>query len=73
MNDIDEQYRRASAQDPSQPSESTRRNILAHAAKLAAQRTANNDPVRADFRRDLSFCQEQFRTISGLPRRCARP
>jgi hypothetical protein len=51
MNDIDEQYRRASAQDPSQPSESTRRNILAHAAKLAAQRTANNDPVRADFRR----------------------
>jgi hypothetical protein len=51
MNDIDEQYRRASAQDPSQPSESTRRNILAHAAKLAAQRAASDDPVRADFRR----------------------
>lgn len=51
MNDIDDEYRRASAQDPSQPSESTRRNILAHAAELAAQRAAGKDQVSADFRR----------------------
>src|SRR5450755_1328157 len=51
MNDIDDEYRRASAQDPSQPSDSTRRTILAHAAALAAQRAAGKDPVSADFRR----------------------
>ncbi len=51
MNDIDDEYRRASAQDPSQPSESTRRNILAHAAEIAAQRAAGKEPVSPDFRR----------------------
>lgn len=51
MNDIDDDYRRASAQDPGQPSESTRRTILAHAAALAAQRAAGKDPVNVDFRR----------------------
>lgn len=50
MNDIDDQYRRAAAQDPSQPSESTRQKILAHAAELAAQRAAGNAPLRPDFR-----------------------
>ena len=51
MNDIDDEYRRASAQDPSLPAESTRRNILAHAAELAVQRAAGKAPVSADFRR----------------------
>ena len=36
--DADEQYRRASALDPSRPSEATRRAVLAHAARLAAAR-----------------------------------
>jgi hypothetical protein len=37
--DVDEQYRRASAQDPSRPGEAVRRAILAHAERLAAERT----------------------------------
>jgi hypothetical protein len=49
MNDIDDQYRGASALDPSEPSESTRRNILAHAARLAAERAASTNPVSPDF------------------------
>src|ERR1700686_1407421 len=32
---VDEQYRRASALDPSRPSEAVRRAVLAHAAQLA--------------------------------------
>jgi hypothetical protein len=36
--DVDDQYRRASALDPSQPSEAVRRAVLAHAAQLAAER-----------------------------------
>jgi hypothetical protein len=36
--DIDEYYRRASALDPSGPTETVRRGILAHAAQLAAAR-----------------------------------
>jgi hypothetical protein len=51
IDDIDDQYRHASAQDPSQPSESTRRSILARAAELAAQRTGGNGQVSPDFRR----------------------
>jgi hypothetical protein len=43
--DPDEQYRRASALDPSRPSEATRHAVLAHAARLAAAR------ARADTRR----------------------
>jgi hypothetical protein len=54
MNDIDDRYRQASAQDPSQPSESTRRSIHAHAAKLAAERAAGADPVSADFHRSAA-------------------
>jgi hypothetical protein len=51
MNDIDDQYRRASARDPSEPSELTRQNILAHAARLATERAAGTDPVSPDFQR----------------------
>ena len=43
--DADEQYRRASERDPSRPSEATRRAVLAHAARLAAER------ARRDARR----------------------
>jgi hypothetical protein len=50
MNDIDDQYRQASAQDPSRPSESTRQNIHAHAVNLAAGRAVGADPVGADLR-----------------------
>jgi hypothetical protein len=37
--DADERYRRASGDDPSRPSEATRRAVLDHAARLAAERT----------------------------------
>jgi hypothetical protein len=36
--DVDDQYRRASALDPSRPGEAVRRAVLAHAAQLAAER-----------------------------------
>lgn len=36
--DVDAQYRRASAVDPSRPGEAVRRAVLAHAAQLAAER-----------------------------------
>jgi Ankyrin repeats (3 copies) len=38
--DVDEQYRRASALDPGRPSEAVRRAVLAHASRLAAERAA---------------------------------
>jgi hypothetical protein len=37
--DADERYRRASGLDPSRPSDSTRRAVLEHAARVAAERT----------------------------------
>ena len=39
--DVDAQYRRASALDPSRPDEAVRRAVLAHAAQLAAERVAS--------------------------------
>ncbi len=39
--DVDDQYRRASALDPSRPGEAVRRAVLAHAAQLAAERAAS--------------------------------
>lgn len=36
--DVDERYRRAAARDPTRPSESVRRAVLAHAERLAAER-----------------------------------
>ena len=38
LDDVDESYRRASALDPSRPSESVRRAVLAYATHLAAER-----------------------------------
>ena len=41
--DVDDQYRRASALDPSRPSEAVRRAVLAHAAQLVAQRATRDE------------------------------
>lgn len=41
--DIDDGYRRASATDPSRPSPAIRRAILAHAAKVAAERESRGN------------------------------
>jgi hypothetical protein len=49
LNDLDDQYRRLSALDASRPSEEARRNILAHAAQLAAGHRAKQS--RASDRR----------------------
>lgn len=40
--DLDAQYRRASALDPSRPSETVRRAVLAHAAQLASERAGKH-------------------------------
>jgi Ankyrin repeats (3 copies) len=47
--DVDDLYRRASALDASRPSESVRRAVLDHAAQLAAERAALNNPVKVDL------------------------
>jgi hypothetical protein len=44
--DIDDRYRRAAAQDPSRPSESVRRAVFEHAAKLAAERSIGRSAAR---------------------------
>lgn len=49
--DVDDLYRRASALDPSRPSESVRRAVLDHAARVAAQRPPETGPVKIDFTR----------------------
>src|ERR1700733_15270782 len=43
--DADDRYRRASASDPSRPSEAVRRAVLAHATKLAGRRAALAAPL----------------------------
>lgn len=48
--DADERYRRASARDPSRPSEAVRRSVLAHAARLAAERTQEPQLRRTRWR-----------------------
>jgi hypothetical protein len=47
LNDVDDDYRRASALDPSRPSESVRRAVLAHATRLAAERVSATGTTRA--------------------------
>jgi hypothetical protein len=49
--DVDDRYRRASASDPSRPDEAVRRSVLAHAARLAAQRAATGAGVPLKARR----------------------
>jgi len=41
--DVADQYRRASALDPSRPSEAVRRAVLAHAAQLVAKRATSDE------------------------------
>jgi Ankyrin repeats (3 copies) len=43
VDEVDSHYRRASALDPSRPSESVRRAVLELATQLAAERSAKND------------------------------
>jgi ankyrin repeat protein len=52
--DADEQYRRASALDPSRPSEATRRAVLAHAAALAAERARRDADRPGRFWREVA-------------------
>ena len=49
--EADDLYRRASALDPSRPSEAVRRRVLEHAAQLAAERAAANRPAKISFAR----------------------
>jgi Ankyrin repeats (3 copies) len=49
--DVDAQYRRASALDPSRPGEAVRRAVLAHAAQLAAERAASGAGGKLKSRR----------------------
>jgi hypothetical protein len=49
--DVGEEYRRASAFDPSRPSEKVRRAVLDHAAKLAAERAPKRGGIGAKPRR----------------------
>jgi Ankyrin repeats (3 copies) len=49
--DVDDQYRRASALDPSRPSEAVRRAVLAHAARLAAERATRIEGSKTKFTR----------------------
>lgn len=49
--DVDAQYRRASALDPSRPGEAVRRAVLVHAAQLAAQRATAGAGSRLKSRR----------------------
>jgi hypothetical protein len=51
--DLDEEYRRASALDPSRPGEAVRRAVLDHAAKLAAERALKQGSVSAKPRRPV--------------------
>ncbi len=44
--DIDDRYRRAAELDPTRPSESVRRAVLEHAAKLAAERSMGRSAAR---------------------------
>ncbi len=53
--DVDDQYRRASALDPSRPSEAVRRAVLAHAAQLVAKRaTRDEDSMIKSTRRAVN-------------------
>jgi hypothetical protein len=52
--DVDDQYRRASALDPSRPGEAVSRTVLAYAARLAAERAAAHAGNKLKSRRTAS-------------------
>jgi len=60
--DVDDRYRRASALDPSRPSEAVRSAVLEHAAKLAAQRAEKN----RRWRRPAIFGTLAAAALAGL-------
>jgi Ankyrin repeats (3 copies) len=49
--DVDDQYRRASALDPSRPSEAVHRAVLAHAAQLVAKPATRDEGSKSKSRR----------------------
>jgi len=55
--DVDDAYRRASAADPSRPSESVRRAVLEHAATLAAERAAKKERTVESGSPNIDFKQ----------------
>ena len=59
--DLDEEYRRASALDPSRPSEAVRRTVLDHAAKLAAERTVKQGGIKSAKRRQPMATHARWR------------
>jgi hypothetical protein len=52
--DVGDEYRRASALDPSRPGEAVRRAVLDHAAKLAADRAVRRGSIGAKAKRPAS-------------------
>ncbi len=64
--DIDERYRRASALDAGAPSESVRRSVLAHAAQLAAGRSARQPAANQAWRRPAVFGTLAAAALAGL-------
>jgi len=63
--DVDDQYRRASALDPSRPSEAVRRAVLAHAAQLVAKR-ATRRAVNQAWWRPAIFGTLAAAALAGL-------
>ena len=63
--DLDEHYRRASALDPSRPSESVRQAVLAHAAQVAAKRATGNESSKVSSIRPLARRAWQRPAIFG--------
>jgi hypothetical protein len=64
VDDLDARYRRATALDPSRPSDSVRRAVLAEAARLAAERRATTTPQR--WRRRALFGMLAAAALVGL-------
>jgi hypothetical protein len=64
--DGDDQYRRASALDPSLPSEAVRRAVLAHAAQLAAERATTRTAMHQAWWRPAILGTLAAAALAGL-------
>jgi Ankyrin repeats (many copies) len=64
--DADERYRRASALDPSRPGDAVRRTVLAHAARLAAERAHRPRAPRTIVWRPALFGTLAVAVLAGL-------
>ena len=64
--DLDDRYRRAAALDPSRPSESVRRAVLEHAAKLAAERSMRQPAANQHWRRPAIFGTLAAAALAGI-------